>query len=247
MKSVAVIPAYNEADHIGDVVEGVESTECVDRTIVVDDCSTDATVSHADTAGAFVVENHVQRNYGGAIKRGYTEALNFGAEIVYRLDADGQHNPENIKRMAEVLRTPDCQYVAGNRFADPSYRHSMPLDRIFGNRVVSKITNLRTGVRFTDPPCGFRAMDARYLRWTPYHRFSNDFRIGVEEVLAFLYLGAGFREVPVDCIYAEEESTLSYYDGLKFLVPSVTWWNSTKRFDCRIDSKEKRVSEKDPE
>jgi glycosyltransferase involved in cell wall biosynthesis len=228
---IAVIPAYNEAAHVGNVVEELRETTIVDTVVVVDDNSTDETAARAAAAGATVVQNQENRNYGGAIKRGYSTALDLGADIVYRLDADGQHNPRNLYRFRDALADSACQYVAGNRFADPAYQEAMPLDRLAGNRIVALATSLRTKTRISDPPCGYRAMDASYLRWIPYEQFSDDFRLGVEEILAFHYLGAAITQVPVDCIYGDEESTLSYVDGVKLLYPIVQWWNTTKEFD----------------
>ncbi|ELY42081.1 glycosyltransferase family 2 protein [Natronorubrum sulfidifaciens] len=224
-ETAAVIPAYNEQAHIQDVLERVEATGLVDHTIVVDDCSTDHTAARVEATDATLLSNERNRDYGGAIKRGYERALELDVDLIFRLDADGQHDPAELRRFRRALQVPDCQYVLGNRFADPSFRETMPFDRRFGNRVVALATSVRLGHRVTDPPCGYRAMDAAVLAQTPYQSFSDDFRIGVEEILAFDALGAGFDEVPVSCIYADEESHLGYYDGLKFLYPSVTWWN----------------------
>ena len=100
----------------------------------------------------------------------------------------------------------------------------MPPDRWFGNRVVSLVTSLRVGQRINDPSCGYRGMDATILADLPYEDFSNDHRILVDELLAFDRYGASIEEVPIPCIYEDEVSTLSYYDGIKFLYPSLTWW-----------------------
>ena len=224
-ETAAVIPAHNEESHVQDVIGRIEATGIVDYTIVVDDCSTDRTAARVAETDAMLISNDRNRDYGGAIKRGYERALELDVDVVFRLDADGQHDPSELHRFHRALQRPDCQYVLGNRFADPSFRDAMPIDRRFGNRIVALTTSVRLGQRVTDPPCGYRAMDARLLARTPYRSFSDDFRIGVEEILAFDALGAGIAEVPVSCIYADEESTLRYYDGFKFLYPNVTWWN----------------------
>jgi glycosyltransferase involved in cell wall biosynthesis len=223
--TAAVVPAHNEESHVREVIDRIADTGIVDHTIVVDDRSTDATAARVEATDAILVSNDRNRDYGGAIKRGYDRALELGVDVVFRLDADGQHDPAELHRFHRQIRRSDCQYVLGNRFADPGFRNAMPFDRRFGNRIVALATSLRLGRRVHDPPCGYRAMDAAALAQTPYRSFSDDFRLGVEEILAFGSIGAGIEEVPVSCIYADEASSLTYYDGVKFLYPNVAWWN----------------------
>ena len=231
--TAAVIPAYNEEAHVGDVIDQVYDTGIIDHVIVVDDCSTDETAARVEETDALLLSNDRNRDYGGAIKRGYARAIELGVDMIFRLDADGQHDPAELPRFYRMLQHPDCQYVMGNRFGDQSVFESMPLDRAFGNRVVALATSLRLGCWVGDPPCGYRAMDAQYLARTPYEKFSDDFRLGVEEVLAFDALDAGIEEITIPCIYADEESSLTYYDGFKFLYPVVLWWNLTKHRQAR--------------
>lgn len=222
--TAAVIPAHNEEAHVKNVIRSVYDTGVVDHVIVVDDCSTDDTAARVEETDALLLSNERNLNYGGAIKRGYSRAIKLGVDMIFRLDADGQHDPDELYRFYRALQQPDCQYVLGNRFngATPG---SMPFDRVFGNRVVALVTSLRLGKRVHDPPCGYRAMDATALAQTPYTQFSNDFQLGVEELLAFDSLGAGIEEVPITCIYEDEDSSLTYYDGFKFLYPNFLWWD----------------------
>lgn len=224
---VAVIPAYNEAKHIGDVVRNVYDTDLIDRVLVIDDGSNDKTARKAEEAGAQVLRNEVNRQNGGAIKRGYEKALELGSDIVYRLDADGQHNPENLERFRRAIVESDCQYVLGNRFGDPNHRKVMPFDRLIGNRVLALLVSLRVRNRIFDPSCGFRAIESSLLRQIPYSQFSEDFRIDVEEIFVAHRIGAKLEQVPVDCIYEDEESTLSYLDGIKMLFSNTYNLNGT--------------------
>lgn len=218
---LAVLPAYNEAKHIAAVVSDIFSTELIDDVVVVDDASTDDTTEEAESAGARVLRNEVNRQNGGAVKRGYAKALELGADVVYRLDADGQHNPRDLSKFQRAMRESDCEYVLGNRFADPDCWSAMPWDRLFGNLVVGVATSLRTRNRILDPSCGFRAIAAPYLRKVPYDEFADDFRMDIQELIALEHLGGRLQQVPVDCIYENEESSLSYADGLRLLFSSV--------------------------
>lgn len=220
-KRVAVIPAYNEAQHVGEVVNDLFDTGQVDEVVVVDDASDDETAERADFAGAEVLRNRTNRSNGGAIKRGYKRALELDADVVYRLDADGQHNPKNLEQFRDAISDPKCQYVLGNRFADENHRSAMPYDRLLGNRVVGLAISARTGRRIADPSCGFRAIDASYLRRIPFTEFADDFRIDIQEIVAVHEFGGNLRQVPVDCIYADEQSSLSYFDGLQLLFSAI--------------------------
>lgn len=232
---IAVIPAYNEASHVGAVVDDVYGTDLVDRVVVVDDASDDDTAAEAASAGALVLRNDVNRRAGGAIKRGYSQALELGADVVYRLDADGQHNPRNLRRFHDEIVETDCDYVLGNRFAGSEHLSSMPLDRLIGNRITALVTSLRTRTLIADPSCGFRAIDSSYLRRIPYSKFSDDFQLDIQELIAIRQLGGKFRQVAVDCIYSDEESYLSYLDGLKLLLSNLRRFDSASEGDSTLD------------
>lgn len=232
-KHIAVLPTYNEADHIEEVIGGIEETGIIDEVVIVDDASTDETVAVIEQTDAILVQNQRNLNKGGAIKRGYDTALELGADLIYRLDGDGQHHPDDLGRFYEALCSSDCRYVLGNRFGDPEYRKAMPTIRTIGNRVIAVATSVRLGTVIHDPTCGYRAMDARTLERVPYDQYSNDYKFGVEELFAFSYVGGDIVEVDVNCIYDDEESTLTYWDGLRYLYPSVTWWNLKKDYSAR--------------
>jgi len=121
-----VVPAYNEAGRVGRVVE--ELTEDYD-VLVVDDGSTDKTVTEASGAGARVVEQPTNQGYIAALKRGFREA---DTEIVVTYDADGEHRPADIKRMAEPIDTYDLDLVLGARshIPRPSERFLNALTRL---------------------------------------------------------------------------------------------------------------------
>ena len=225
MNAVAVVPAHNEEATVAEVINRVYATGIVDEVIVVDDCSTDDTADRVEETDAILVSTDRNRHVGGATKLGCSRALELDADVIFRLDADGQHDPDALHRFYRKLQAPDCQYVLGNRFADPSYRDVMPYDRRFGNRVVSLATSVRVGQYIPDPTCGYRAMESSYLEQDQLQNVSDGFQFLIEELLLFDYLGAGIRSVPISCIYDDEESSLGYYDGIKFLFPNVLWWN----------------------
>jgi polyprenyl-phospho-N-acetylgalactosaminyl synthase len=121
-----VIPAYNEATVIGDVIADVRSV--FEHVVVVDDGSRDDTGAIALRAGAHVVRHPVNLGQGAAIQTGVEYARTQpGAEVFVTFDADGQHRVKDVMRMVDRLSSEDVDIVIGTRFADPGVRSQIPL------------------------------------------------------------------------------------------------------------------------
>ena len=162
---LAAIPAYNEADAIGTVVE--QATAVADEVVVIDDGSTDDTVAEARTAGATIIEHDTNKGYGGALKTAFTEAKRAGAEHLVILDGDGQHDPADIPELVAQQEETDADIVIGSRFGERS-QTDLPLYRQFGVRVVNLLTNLSLGVvrkpsRIADTQSGFRVYNRQAI------------------------------------------------------------------------------------
>jgi glycosyltransferase involved in cell wall biosynthesis len=162
--SVAVvIPAFNEAQSIGEVVKRVPETVCGVRTavLVVDDGSSDATADAARAAGADVVRHERNQGGGAAIRTGYRAARAAGANLIVTLDADGQHLPQEMERLVAPIVEGRADVVIGSRTlgsADPNtFARELGL-RVF-NRVISTITRQT----ITDCSSGYRAVRADAL------------------------------------------------------------------------------------
>lgn len=197
--TLAGIPAYNEADTVGDVVE--RAREFVDEVIVVDDGSDDETADRARMAGATVVEHDRNRGYGHALKTLFGAADDRSVDHLVVLDADSQHDPADIPRLLNRQRETGAQLVIGSRFAGDADT-AVPIYRRVGLGVIKRLVNvgmggLFGGDRVTDAQSGFRAYDGAAvasLASTPgtiddrmgastdilHHAFANDF--GIAEV-----------------------------------------------------------------
>jgi hypothetical protein len=144
---VAAIPAYNEADSIGDVISGTRPH--VDEVIVVDDGSDDDTAAVARAVGATVVEHETNRGYGSAIKTAFREARRHDTDWLVTIDADGQHDPAAIPRLVETGDSDGADAVIGSRYVDDGGSNA-PLYRRVGLRVVNVATNLSLGTLDSD-------------------------------------------------------------------------------------------------
>jgi glycosyltransferase involved in cell wall biosynthesis len=163
--TIAVIPAYNEAGNITDIVERTKAY--VDEVVVVDDGSIDRTSELAIRAGAKVLRHLINRGQGAAEQTGTDWALNQGAQFVIHIDADGQHDPADISNLLAPLATGDYDISLGSRFLGAA--QNIPLARrlILGLGLI--FIRAFTGLNLTDSQNGFRAMTrstAQFIRIT---------------------------------------------------------------------------------
>lgn len=156
---IIVIPAFNEARAIAEVVRG--ATKFADRVIVVDDGSRDETGKLAKEAGALVVRHAVNRGVGAAIGTGIEAAVKLGADAVVTMDADGQHRPEDAGRVFDRLAKGDVEFVMGSRLKKGDEPGHMPLHRVLLNTVGNLLTFVLFGVWVTDSQCGLRGLSQK--------------------------------------------------------------------------------------
>src|SRR5262249_5575701 len=136
-----VIPAFNEADAIARTIAAVPAW--VDRIIVIDDGSHDATFRLANRAwrpGLDVVRHDANRGVGGAIVTGYRRALALGLDVAVVMAGDGQMAPEDLPALLLPIADGRADYVKGNRFLRADVWRKMPLTRIAGNVLLSLAT-----------------------------------------------------------------------------------------------------------
>jgi hypothetical protein len=159
-----VIPAYNESENIVHVLDKLPARVCdlPLHAIVVDDGSADRTTEVAREAGAAAVRLPLNRGQGAALRTGYRLALVTGAEIVVTMDADGQHQPDELSRLVSPIVSGDADVVGGSRVlgdADPNHAA-----RELGIKLFAQLLSLLTWSRVTDPACGYRAVRTSALR-----------------------------------------------------------------------------------
>ena len=189
-----VVPAYNEADNIGYVLDRIPEEVCGRRTavLVVDDGSRDGTGDVAAEHGAAVARHVTNRGGGAALRTGYRLMVDSGAEIVVTLDADGQHLPSEMERLVQPVLDGEVDLAHGSRVLGHADRNhfARELGIVFFNRIVSLIT--RTHV--TDCSNGYRAVRTSVLpqlvlRQEQFH--TSEFMIEA------IKRGVPAREVPV--------------------------------------------------
>ena len=180
MQVAIVIPAWNEAATIGRVVSSVLPGRTV---IVVNDCSSDATASLAEAAGALVVNHTANRGYDGALQSGFEKADQLGVDIVVTFDADGQHDATILDQIILPLAENTADIVIGVR----------PRTARFSEALFGLYTRLRYGV--SDILCGLKGY--RIELYKRHGHFDSYGSIGTELALAALAGGARIAVVPV--------------------------------------------------
>jgi glycosyltransferase involved in cell wall biosynthesis len=151
VRTVAVIPAYNESGTIASVVTG--ASEHVDEVVVVDDGSEDETADVAREHGATVVQHVVNTGVGGAVRTGYRYAIRHDYDFVVQVDGDGQHDPAYVPMLLDAAE--DHDMVIGSRYLNESYREYSAV-RQAGISFFTFVVNSLGGLDITDVTSGFR-------------------------------------------------------------------------------------------
>ena len=208
---VAAIPCFNEERFIGSVVLMVKKH--VDKVLVIDDGSTDASAEVAAAAGAVVVRHDCNRGVGAAVRTAFHKARELGADIVVRLDADGQHNADDIPAVIAPILSGQADVVVGSRFLTGKERP--PFYRRIGQRVLTVTTNLGSGTRIRDSQSGFRAFSAKALE----EMTITEDGFSVESEMQFAIARSGLRvtEVPIGVIYTDRAKRNPVWHGLNVL------------------------------
>ena len=178
MSVVAIIPAHNEQERIGEVVE--QTRLFVDRVLVVDDGSIDNTTENAKSAGAEVLTYTENKGKGFALRRGVNHVLEkYSPEYLVFLDADREHNPVDIPKFMAKLGEKDVDLVVGTRFKKNSWARSKTREIL--NKFTGFFMKIATGYSLSDTNCGFRAMTQRYLTTVTLNE--DGFEIDLEMIL----------------------------------------------------------------
>ena len=159
MKTLVVIPAYNEAATIQAVVKDTQREIPSADILVVNDGSSDLTPLLAEQADAMVLNLPCNIGYGGALQTGFRFATRHGYEVVVTIDGDGQHDPSFAHPLIAAMTAEHADVVIGSRFLQGQYR--VGLARKLAIRVFSRIVTLYTGTTFTDPTSGFQSLSRR--------------------------------------------------------------------------------------
>jgi glycosyltransferase involved in cell wall biosynthesis len=192
---LAVVPSYNEAECVGEVVRRLHRAAPDFDVLVVDDGSTDNTAAVADEAGARVVRHPFNLGIGGAVQSGFTFAQQHGYEYLVQVDGDLQHDPTEIGRLEHAMAEHEVDMVCGSRFLSEDHTYPAPISRRTGIHLFAFLLSRLLRQPVTDPTSGFRLYNHRAIAL-----FARDYPHDYPEVEAVLMLHhhrLTMREVPV--------------------------------------------------
>jgi len=201
-----VIPAYNETPTIGKVVRALVRTlkkkGVAFEVIVVDDGSQDATAQHAKDAGAYVIRHILNTGTGGATATGLSYAEQNGFDIAATLDADGQHDTQDVIKGIELMEKGDHDLLIGSRLIDA---RGMSKVKVLGNKGLSLITYLVFGINVTDSQSGLRIFSKNSLNKLKWK--TSGYEFCSEMLWRAKQQGLRIDEYPIQAIYTEYSSS----------------------------------------
>jgi len=195
------MPAYNEEKYIGSVI--LQARQFADEVVVVDDGSSDHTAQVARLAGATVVRHERNSGYGATVQTVLAEAKKRNPDVLVLLDADGQHNPEEISSLVNAIYD-GSDVVIGSR---QKHSENIPAYRKFGQKIISFFTRVLSRSTLSDTESGFRAFSRKAINvLEPKER---GMAISAETISEATAKGLKIAEVPISAIYTRDGSTLN--------------------------------------
>jgi len=196
MRKLVIIPAFNEANDISNVVKNVSSVAPDADILVIDDNSIDNTAENAGKAGAIVVSHPTNFGYGVALQTGYKYAYKYKYDMVIQLDGDGQHHPRYIPSMIKMLDTKKADIIIGSRFKKNS-GYKVPLARTIGMSLFGFLATIITRKRISDPTSGYQVIKSNVLPFLISDKFPCDFP-DADLLIMYHYNGFAVREFPME-------------------------------------------------
>jgi glycosyltransferase involved in cell wall biosynthesis len=214
-----VIPCFNEARHIRQVVQSARRH--LPHVFVIDDGSHDLTCGEARIAGAQTLRHSQNQGKGAALASGLTAALERGFTWALIMDGDGQHASNDIPKFLRCAEKSGPTLVVGNRMSAPT---EMPLLRRMVNRWMSRRISRRAGCRLPDTQCGFRLINLGV--WRGLELRAQHFEVESELLFEFVQAGQPIEFVPIEVIYKTEQSKIRpWVDTLRWF----QWWHRVSK------------------
>lgn len=209
-----VIPAYRVQNEIGAVLAGIPAY--VKTIIVVNDASPDDAQRVIDQHAAqdtriIALRHQMNQGVGGAMITGFKKALQLDLDIIVKVDADGQMDPNEIPKLIGPLLNNSADFTKGTRFEDKQALRQMPPERLIGNLYASFMAKAATGYwNMFDPTNGYFAIRVEALRAIDLNDLARDYLFETSLLSELYHVRAVVKDVSIPAIYADENSSINY-------------------------------------
>lgn len=215
-KIVIVMPAYNAARTLRQTYEELPF-DIVDEVLLVDDSSSDETVSLARELNVTTFQHKKNLGYGRNQKTCYREALKRGADIVIMLHPDYQYSPKLVTSIAGMIASGHYDVALGSRILGVgALKGGMPRYKYISNRFLTAVQNLLLGYKLSEYHTGFRAFARPVIESLPLEENSDDFLFDNEMLAQAIYFGYQVGEISCPTKYFPEASSISFRRSMKY-------------------------------
>ena len=211
-----VLPAYNAAVTLSRTVAELDR-DVIDEIVLVDDASTDQTVSLARDLGLEPILHDVNLGYGANQKTCYRRAIELGADIVVMVHPDYQYSPLLVPAMAAMIAYGEYEMVLGSRIlAQNSVARGMPRYKYVANRFLTAVENIFLQQKLSEYHTGLRAFSGTLLAGLPFERNSDDFVFDNQIIAQAISVGARIGEVSCPTRYQAESSSINLRRSIRY-------------------------------
>lgn len=210
MKVCIIIPTYNEATAVGNIIQQIRQQGR--EVMVIDDGSTDDSAQISRNYGAIVLRNSQNQGKGLSLIRGLRYVLEKNFDAAITMDGDGQHSPGDIPYFIQKARSSDAGIVIGNRMLNPT---GMPFVRILTNKFMSWLISKIIKQKIPDTQCGFRLIKKELILKLKF--VTRHFETESEILIQASLLGYKIESIPIKSIYRREKSQINpFLDTIRF-------------------------------
>jgi glycosyltransferase involved in cell wall biosynthesis len=211
-----VLPAYNAESTLSRTIAELDLT-LIDEVVLVDDASSDETVSVARKLGLEPIRHEVNKGYGGNQKTCYRRALELGADVIVMVHPDYQYSPKLVVAMASMIAYGEYDMVMGSRIlAQNSVARGMPRYKYVANRFLTFVENIALGQKLSEYHTGLRAFSSELLASLPFERNSDDFVFDNHIIAQAVRAGARIGEVSCPTRYEADSSSINLRRSIKY-------------------------------
>jgi dolichol-phosphate mannosyltransferase len=237
--SIVIIPTFNEAHNIGRMIDQVLSLDMNVDVLVIDDGSPDGTAEivkskmNESSDRVFLVEREGKQGLGTAYVEGFKLALTRGYDFICEMDADFSHNPEDLPRLIETVKSGEADVAVGSRYSQGISIVNWPLSRLILSYCANLYARMITGIPIKDTTAGFKCIHRKVLEALDLERISsNGYAFQIE--IHFRAWKAGFKLKEVSIIFREREEGVSKMS--KSIVREAVWRVWSLKFRSLIGS-----------